>query len=136
VIAVIAACLAVWALVRPNDVAVNAAPSDKPTVCEAFQQVRKAVSIQTNADLGPDPVAQAAVAANARLAAIGGGQYLLSHLGPDTPGDLADAVRSFANNLLDVGVDQLAGAPVGDPDQAAWMSEAQKTSERVAEMCK
>jgi hypothetical protein len=31
------------------------------------------VQIQTNADLGPDPVARRAVAGNARLAIFGGG---------------------------------------------------------------
>ena len=57
------------------------------------------MQIQTHVDLGPDPVAQKGVAANARLAMVGGGEYLLSHLDPKTPPELADAVRSFANNL-------------------------------------
>ena len=74
--------------------------------------VRKAVSVQTNIDLGPDVVAKEAVAANARLATLGGSQYLLSRLDPATPADLADAVRSFANNLQDVAMDQLVGVPL------------------------
>ena len=43
----------------------------KTRVCAAFDTVRKAVSVQTNAELGPDRVAKEAVAANARLATRG-----------------------------------------------------------------
>ena len=50
--------------------------------------------LQTHADLGPEPVALAAVAGNARLALFGGGQYLLNSLDSATPPELADAVRS------------------------------------------
>ena len=40
----------------------------KARACAAFDMVRKAVSVQTNINLGPDAVAKVAVAANARLA--------------------------------------------------------------------
>ena len=79
-IAEIAIGVAIWALVRtPGEAAVSAQQSDdaKARVCVAFDMVRKAVSVRTNADLGPDPVAKEAVAANARLATLGGGEYLL-----------------------------------------------------------
>jgi hypothetical protein len=98
--------------------------------------VRKAVSLQTNADLGPDPVAKEAVAANARLATLGGGEYLLSRLDPATPPELPGAVRSFANNLQDIGMNQLVGVPNTDPALAARLSEAQKASTQIAELCK
>ena len=124
-IAVIAIGVAIWALMRTpgepadnaGEPAVNAEQSDDPKahVCVAFDTVRKAVSLQTNADLGPDPAAKEAVAANARLATFGGGEYLLSRLDPATPPELADAVRSFANNLQDIGMNQLAGVPNSDP---------------------
>jgi hypothetical protein len=146
VIAVIAIAVAIWALVRSpaepaanlGEPAVNAQQSDdaKARVCAAFDTVRKAVSRQTNADLGPDPVAKEVVAANARLATLGGGEYLLSRLDPGTPRELADAVRSFANNLQDIGMNQLAGVPTSDPALAARMSEAQAASPQIAEMCK
>ena len=147
VIAAIAIGLAIWALVRtPGEAAVNAqqAPavnalqSDdaKARVCVAFDMVRKAVSVQTNADLGPDPVAKEAVAANARLATLGGGEYLLSRLDPATPPELADAVRSFANNLQDIGMNQLVGVSNADPTVAARLSEARAASQQIADMCK
>jgi hypothetical protein len=138
-IAVIAVGLAIWALVRtPGEPAVNAQQPDdaKAHVCVAFDTVHKAVSVQTNADLGPDPVAKEAVAANARLATLGGGEYLLSRLDPATPAELADVVRSFANNLQDIGMKQLVGVPNTDPTLAAQLSEAQAASQQIADMCK
>jgi hypothetical protein len=138
-IAVIAIGLAIWPLVRtPGEPAVNARqPEDaKARVCVAFDTVRKAVSVQTNADLGPDPVAREAVAANARLATFGGGVYLLSRLDPATSPELADAVRSFANNLQDIGMSQLVGVPNTDPTLAARLGEAQAASKQIADMCK
>jgi hypothetical protein len=146
-IAVVAIGLAAWALVRsPGEPqsAVNAQPSDdvtssddaKARVCAAFDTVRKAVSMQTNLDLGPDPVARSAVAANARLATLGGGEYLLSRLYPATPTELAKVVRSFANNLQDIGMSQLAEVPNDDPTLAAQLSEAQSVSLQITDMCK
>ena len=139
VIALIAIGLAIWALVRPaDDAAVDAPQSDdaKARVCVAFDTVRKAVSLQTNADVGRDPVAKEAVAANARLATLGGGQYLLSLLDPGTPPELADAVRSFASDLQDIGMNQLAGVSGQDPTQAARLNKAQANSMQIADMCK
>ena len=98
--------------------------------------VRKAVSAQTNIDMGPDPVAREAVAANARLATLGGGEYLLSRLNPATPRELADAVRSFANNLQDIGINQLVGVSNTDPTVAAPLNEAQAAGTQIADMCK
>ena len=146
VIAVIAIGVGIWAIARspgepprpPGEPAVNAQQSDdaKAGVCAAFDMVRKAVSTQTNIDIGPDPVAREAVAANARLATLGGGEYLLSRLNPATPRELADAVRSFANNLQDIGIKQLGGVPNTDPTVAALLNEGQVTSTQIADMCK
>ena len=148
VVAVIAIAVGVWALVRSQaEPAVNSQQSQQPgsaqtsddakgRVCAAFDIVRKAVSIQTNVDLGPDPVAREAVAANARLATLGGGDYLLSRLDPATPPELADAVRKFANNLQDIGMSQLVGVLNTDPALGAKLSEAQGASEQIAGMCK
>jgi hypothetical protein len=108
----------------------------KQKVCAAFDTVSNAVQLQTHADLGPDPVAQTAVASNARLSLIGGGDYLLSRLNDQTPPDLADAVRLFANNLQDIGVNALAGATNDDPQQAARLTAGEEGRNKVAELCK
>jgi hypothetical protein len=147
VIAVIALGVAIWTRVgsssEPDSVqqyfgdnARLSTDEAKTRACVAFDTVRAAVSMQTNADLGPDPVAREAVAANARLATLGGGGYLMSRLNPATPSELADAVRSFANILQDVGMNQLAGMPNTDPTLAAKMSDAQATSQQLTAMCK
>ena len=92
--------------------------------------------LQTNNDLGPGPAAQAAVAANARLALFGGGQYLLNSLDSATPEELADAVRLFATNLRDIGMNALAGAENSDPDQVIRMAEGDTTRLLIADLCK
>jgi hypothetical protein len=142
VIALAALAVAVWALVSSpsSSSETSAASADQSTdpktrVCSAFQLVRGAVSLQTNANLGPDPVATQAVAANARLATLGGGQFLLSRLDNDVPTELADAARSFANNLEYIGMGQLAGAPADDANQTNRMNDAQATSNKLAELC-
>jgi hypothetical protein len=146
VVALIAIGVAIWALVKSpaepaantTQPAVTAQQSDaaKGRVCSAFDIVRKAVSMQTNVDLGPDAVAREAVAANARLATLGGGAYLLSRLDPATPADLTAAVRGFANDIQDIGMNQLVGVPNTDPKVATMLSSAQEGSDRVAQMCK
>jgi hypothetical protein len=144
-LAVIAVGLAGWSLVRGNSEPAAAAPptftsqqtSDAKTrTCGAFDTVRKAVTIQTNSDLGPDPVAKEAVAANARLAILGGGQYLLARLDPATPPQIADPVRLFANNLLDIGMNQLLNVPNTDPALAGRLNDAQTSSQQIIDLCK
>lgn len=141
VIAVVAVALAAWGLVRSPSSAEVSAVSDeqsaeaKAQVCEAFEMVRNAVSLQTNADLGTDRVATQAVAANARLATLGGGQFLLSRLDDGVPTELSDAVSSFANNLQYIGMGQLAGAPGDDPAQQARLNDAQTSATRIGELC-
>lgn len=145
VIAVCAIGIALWALLRPPAeptatsgtpaVSTEQADDAKKRICVAIDTVRKAVSVQTNLDLGPDPVAREAVAANARLATLGGGEHLLSRIDPATPADLADAVRAFANTLQDIGMGQLAGVPNADPALAARLHEIQAASTRITEMC-
>lgn len=141
-VALVAVGLAVWALVRtpapsePAEQTTAQSGGDKAGVCAAFQTVRTAVSLQTNADLGPDPVARTAVAANARLATLGGGSYLYGKVNASTPTDLADAVRSFATDLQDIGVKQLAGVSNSDPALTAQLQNAQNTSNRITDLCK
>jgi hypothetical protein len=138
-VGIVAVALAVWGLVRsPESGESNLAAASgdpKTVVCDAFNTVRTAVSLQTNADLGPDKVAQQAVAANARLATLGGGQFLLSRLNPSVPKDLADAVRSFATDLEYIGMSQLAGVGYKDPAQTARQKTAQETAAKIAALC-
>ncbi len=138
VIAVVAVILAIWALVGGSSGNSGAAMGGDPKtrVCSAFGTVSKAVPLQTHIDLGPDPVAQAAVAGNARLALFGGGQYLLNSVGSDTPSDLADPVRKFGNSLQDVAMHALAGEVNSDAAQAARLTEADATRKQIVELCK
>jgi hypothetical protein len=139
-VAVIALAVAAWGLFRaprPHEETTAAPAGDgKTQICEAFNTVRSAVSLQTNADLGNDRVAQQAVAANARLATLGGGEFLLSRLNSGVPNDLADAVRSFAEDLTYIGMGQLAGAPSGDPAQGNREKTAQETAAKIDTLCK
>ncbi len=139
VVAVVAVALAAWGLVRSNSLGDGPRASGdeaKTKICEAFDLVRAAVSLQTNADLGPERVAVEAVAANARLATLGGGQFLLARLDETVPSELGDEMRTFANELEYIGMGQLAGAAAADPVQKNRMSNAQATADRVLELCK
>jgi hypothetical protein len=57
-------------------------------------------------------------------------------LGPNTPKDLGDAVRSFATNLQDIGMNALADVPNTDPAQAARLRDGEATRIRIAQLCK
>lgn len=145
-VAVAALGVAVWALVNSQTPSQTSAagtivPSDqtgdaKTRVCGAFELVRNAVTLQTNTDIGTDPVAVQAVAANARLASLGGGLFLTSTLTDDVPSELADSVRSFAGNLEYIGMSQLAGQRAEDPAQSTRMNDAQGSANRIVELCK
>lgn len=117
-IAVIAAALAALAWFRP---AHQNAPtfSDQQTaaaktnVCTAYAAVHQAVVTNTHL-VNPDPnspIGQLAVAANARLALLGGGAYLRDRLAaePAAPTDLTTAVKSMANTIEQLGIGYLAG---------------------------
>ena len=138
-IAVVAVALAVWALMSASSktsAAARLAGDPKTRVCTAFNTVSEGVSQQTHLDLGPDPVALTAVAGNARLALVGGGQYLLGQLDSATPTQLADAVRSFANSLQQIGMYALAGVPNSNPEQANRMTQGDLTRKQIVDLCK
>jgi hypothetical protein len=141
-IALIAVTVAAWTLLRPPP-ARSPAPASgqqiataKARACGAYTTVSTAVSLQTHAYLGSDPVAVQAVAASARLAMAASGADLLAHLDPATPPDLAAAVRSFADGLQDIAMNALAGLSSDDPAQAARLRDAEAASARVADLCK
>jgi hypothetical protein len=119
-IAVIAAAVAIGAWFRPAPE--SAAPTftgqqtaqAKTNVCSAYTAVHQGVVRNTHlADPNPnDPAGQLAIAANARLALLGGGAYLRDRVAgqPATPADLAKAVNSMADTIEQLGVGYLEGA--------------------------
>lgn len=82
----------------------------KAKVCSAYALVNKAANTDTPNPRPHDPVSQNAVAANVRLAFLGGGSYLRETLTaePATPADLAKAVNSMAITLEKMGLSYLA----------------------------
>jgi hypothetical protein len=144
VVALVAVGLAIWGLVKTpsqsEQVFTGTATDDpKGAICDAFNVVRNGVQINTNLQPpgGPqDITGSMAVAANARVALYDGGQYLLARLQPDTPADLADAVRKFANNLMDIGARSTSGIPNSEPAQAARLKEADTANATITNLCK
>jgi hypothetical protein len=153
VVALVAVGVAVWALVKEPSAPSGSAESSKSSsvftgnttddpkasVCEAFTLVRNGVQLNTN--LAPaggpsDVTGVLAVAANARISLIDGGQYLMARLQPDTPAGLADPVRKFANQLMDIGARSVAGIANADPDQASRLKDADATSAQITNLCK
>ncbi|WP_308205918.1 hypothetical protein [Mycolicibacterium gadium] len=152
IVALIAVGLAAWVLIKDSKSSQAAQSEESPSVftgytadnpkamvCEAFNIVRAGVQTNTNlqAPGGPEDVTGSmAVAANARLSLVEGGQYLLARLPPDTSPDLTDAIRTFANRLMDIGAYSIAGIPNSDPAQSARLKEADASSAEIADLCK
>ena len=139
-ISLLAAGTAGWALLRPTPVPEpvgNPAAADpKATACDAFVLVSQGVAIQTRKDLGPEPAAREAVAANARLAMAGGAAYLRDTVASNTPPELAEPLRTFADQLQTISQYYLAGQVNDDPDQAARLTAADETTKKLIELCK
>jgi hypothetical protein len=119
VIAVILAALAYFG--QPHNSASATAQQGgdaKANVCAAYAATRKAVVLNTHLQ-SPNPDSQLAVAANARLALIGGGAYLSQRLAANTaaPADIANAANSLVNTIQQLGINYLDQAPpnVQDP---------------------
>jgi hypothetical protein len=119
VIAIIAVAIAIVALLRPWHEGASVSFPDqsgdaKTNLCTAFTVVRQGVVGNTHLENpgGNDPTGQLAVAANARLALVGGGAYLRDRLAaqPSPPADLAKAINSMANTSEQLGVNYLANA--------------------------
>ncbi len=140
VVALLATGISIWSTVQSSDGGSSAealsSEDAKAKVCTAFDLVQQAVRVQTNADLGPEPVAREVVAANARLATIGGGQYLLHNLHAAAPPGLGDTIRSFANDLIEVGMSQLAGTPSSAPDLTDRMTYLEARRPQIVELCR
>ena len=140
VTAVLALAVAVVALLRTLDTGPEYTDQQRAEatarICEAFQTVRTGVATNTNIE-APDDIAGAlAAAANARVALLDGGQYLLARLDPATPGDLSGEVRRFAGQLMDIGAAATAGVPNDDPVQAARLQDAEAASTAISGRCR
>ena len=148
--ALIAVALAAWSLLRPVDAGTTTTPAPAPApppatdqqiadaetrACSAFRTVRNAVSLQTNAN-PDDPDALQGAVANARLSLAAGASYLRARLDPATPPALAVALRSFADQLEDVAMNQLAGVPNDDPAQAVRMGDTGAAMTRLGDVCR
>ena len=116
VIAVIGAGLAIAAWLRPAHEGPSYPQSGdaKTNLCAAYKVVHQAVVTNTHLARpgGNDPSGHLAVAANARLALLGGGAYLRDTLAAQSapPADLAKAVDSLAATIEQLGVNYLANA--------------------------
>lgn len=113
-LATIAAVLAALAYCHPSHTGASVAQQGgdaKANVCSAFASTKKAVVINTHLQ-SPNPDAQLAVAANARLALIGGGAYLRDRLEANTaaPADLTTAANSLADTVQQLGMNYLTDA--------------------------
>lgn len=140
VISLLAAGTAAWALLKPapvpEPVGNPVAADPKATACDAFVLVSKGVAIQSRKDLGPDPAAREAVAANARLAMAGGAAYLRDTVPSNTPPELAEPLRTFADQLQTIAQYYLAGQVNDDPEQAARLTAADESTKKLIELCK
>jgi hypothetical protein len=147
VVAVLALALSSWLLIRLAQEGTPDSPNysgaqrtdAKQRACAATDLVRKGVSLNTNlqAPGGPEDVTGTlAVAANARISLYDGGQYLLARTDPATPPELADAVKKFANLLMDIGASATSGVQNSEPDQAARLKEADALNGTITQLCK
>ncbi|WP_460354164.1 hypothetical protein [Mycobacterium sp. ZZG] len=138
--AVLALGVAVWALLRTVDSGPDYTDQQRAEatagICAAFQTVRTGVATNTNVEAPGDIAGALAAAANARVALLDGGQYLLARLDPATPGDLAGEVRRFADQLMDIGAAATAGVPNDDPAQAARLQDAEAASTAISGRCR
>lgn len=119
-IAVIAVALAALAYFHPAHKSPSVAQQGgnaKANVCSALADTRKAVVLNTHLQ-SANPDVQLAVAANARLALIGGGTYLRERLAANTaaPADLANAANSLADTIQQLGINYLTQAPANVQD--------------------
>lgn len=109
----------------------------KTNLCAAYAVAHQAVVTNTHLANpgGKDPTGQLAVAANARLALLGGGAYLRDSLNSQTapPADLAAAVNSLATTIEQLGVNYLANA--GNDAQAPLRRDLDSEVATLKKLC-
>lgn len=140
-VALLAAAAAGWALFRPPPAppgafAGNPAAADpRAEACRGVKLVVEGVSLQSRANLGPDPVALETVAANTRLAMSGGAAYLRDTTPSNTPAELAEPINTLAHQLQDAAQHYFTGQTSGLPEQAGRLKAAAETTARLADLC-
>lgn len=111
----------------------------KEAACAAYTQVRTGVATNTHLESpgGDDDVTGVlAVAANARVALLGGGQYVLTSVQPATPPELAESLRQFGMKLMQFGAAATAGAPDDDPGQQALKRDLDGLNATLDALCR
>jgi hypothetical protein len=109
----------------------------KANVCSAYAVAHRAVVINTHL-VNPrrdDPIGSFAMAANARLALLGGGAYLRDRLAaePAAPADLAKTLTYMADTIEQLGINYLADAP--NVDQNRLRSNLDKEIKAIDQLC-
>lgn len=141
-LSLLAAAAAGWALVKPAPetpgiFAGNPSAADpKADACRIAQLVTEGVALQSRSNLGPEPVALETVAANTRLAMVGGAAYLRENTPSNTPAELAEPIAALASQLQDIGQHFFVGQTSAVPEQAARLTAATETTKKVAGLCK
>lgn len=128
-----------WLQARPVEYTPEQQQQAKQTACSAFSTVSTGVATNTHlASPGGDAnvAGSLAVAANARVALIGGGQYLLNQIEPAISAELADPLTEFATALQDFGAASLAGALNTDPDQAERLTRIEELNNTLQGLCR
>lgn len=144
VISLLAAAGAGWALSKPAPAlpapgafAANPVAADpKADACRSVKLVVEGVSLQSQTNLGTDPVALETVAANTRLAMTGGASYLRDTIPSNTPAELAGPITTLANQLQDAAAHYFVGQTSNLPEQADRLKAAADTTAKLAELCK
>jgi hypothetical protein len=118
-IAVVAAGLAIGGWFRPPH---SASPTftgqqiadAKTNVCTAYAAVHQVVFVNAHLvnPVKDDPIGTLAVAANVRLALLGGAAYLRDRVAaePAAPAELVSALNAMANTIEQLGISYLSGA--------------------------
>jgi len=149
-LSVLAAAAAGWSLFKPTSApeapeapeargafSANAAAADpKAAACKAVALVADGVSLQSQVNLGPEPVALETVAANTRLSMVGGAAYLRENTPSNTPAELAEPIGTLAAQLQDVAQYFFVGQTSSVPEQAERLKAAAASSEKLAGLCK
>ena len=141
VISLLAAGGTGWALFKPapaaSDFASNPTAADpKADACNAVKLVVGGVARQSQTNLGPEPAAVEAVAANTRLAMAGGAAYLREATPSNTPAELAEPITTLATQLQDVAQHFFVGETSANPEQAGRLAAANETTMKLADLCK
>lgn len=112
-----------------------AAADPKAEACRVARLVIDGVSMQSQVSLGPEPLALETVAANTRLAMVGGAAYLRQVTPSNTPPELAEPISVLAGQLQDVAQHFFVGQVSALPEQGGRLAAASATSEAIVQLC-